>query len=145
VAHHQIGFGLRSPQGGPRFYARHGGNASLLGNMVKDVRAAVDFLTCRSHLRDNYTMCNAHGYATSNHAIATIPYIDLDHIYVMGCVTATGPRLGLGPKLELELELELAQGAPSTPHTHTHTHWCCAHALPLRHTPGPHAASAAPR
>ena len=84
MAYDQVGFGIRNTQGGNRFYSRHGGDGSLLGQMVKDVRAAVDFMTCRSLLRENATLCSAHGYATSNAAIGTIPYIDLDRVYVVG-------------------------------------------------------------
>ena len=84
MAYDQVGFGIRNTQGGNRFYARHGADGSLLGQMVKDLRAAVDFMTCRSALRANATMCSAHGYATSNAAIDAIPYIDLERIYVVG-------------------------------------------------------------
>ena len=84
MAYDQVGFGIRNTQGGNRFYARHGADGSLLGQMVKDVHAAVDFMTCRSALRNNASICSAHGYATSNTAIGSIPYIDLDRIYVMG-------------------------------------------------------------
>jgi len=48
MAYEQIGFGLRNTQGGNRFYRRHGDTSSILGHMVKDTRAAVDFLYCRS-------------------------------------------------------------------------------------------------
>ena len=41
MAFDQIGMGLRNSDGGNRFYARHGGSASLLGQMVKDTRALV--------------------------------------------------------------------------------------------------------
>lgn len=84
MAYDQVGFGIRNTQGGNRFYARHGGNSSLLGAMVKDVRAAVDFLLCRSALRNNATVCSQHGYSTSNAGIDRIPYIDPDRIYVVG-------------------------------------------------------------
>ena len=84
MAFDQVGFGIRVTQGGPRFYARHGGKASLLGQMVKDVRAAVDFMTCRSTLRHNATLCSQHGYSVSNAPIGRIPYIDLKRIYVAG-------------------------------------------------------------
>jgi hypothetical protein len=53
--------------------ARYGGNSSLLGHMVKDVRAAVDFMTCRSVLRSDPTMCSQHGYSVSNTPIDRIP------------------------------------------------------------------------
>jgi hypothetical protein len=49
--------------------------------MVKDVRAAVDFMRCRSTLRHNATLCSQHGYATSNAAIDRIPYVDLDRTH----------------------------------------------------------------
>eukprot|EP00040_Diaphanoeca_grandis_P027832 m.159300 g.159300 ORF g.159300 m.159300 type:complete len:763 (+) comp31130_c0_seq2:1-2289(+) len=84
MAYDQVGFGIRNTQGGNRFYARHGGNASLFGHMVKDAKAAIDFLVCRSTQRTNAPMCSQHGYATSNAGIDRIPYIDLTRIYVMG-------------------------------------------------------------
>jgi hypothetical protein len=46
VAFDQVGFGSRLQQGGSAFFARHGGRASPLGHMLRDVRAAVDFLLC---------------------------------------------------------------------------------------------------
>ena len=85
MAFDQVGFGIRVTQGGNKFYARHGGKASLLGQMVKDVNAAVDFMRCRSpELRHNLTLCSQHGYSVDNGGIDRIPYIDLDHIYVAG-------------------------------------------------------------
>jgi hypothetical protein len=62
MAFDMVGFGIRVTQGGNKFYARHGGNASLLGQMVKDTRAAVDFMLCRSALRHNASLCSQHGY-----------------------------------------------------------------------------------
>ena len=48
--------------GGNKFYARHGGSASLLGQMVKDVQAAVDFMLCRSPAhRHDAAVCSQHG------------------------------------------------------------------------------------
>ena len=105
MAYDQVGFGIRVTQcaptpslcsplladdgilgsrGGNKFYARHGGRGSLLGQMVKDLRAAVDFMTCRSALRHNATLCSAHGYSVSNEPIDAIPYIDTERIYVAG-------------------------------------------------------------
>ena len=46
VAFDQVGFASRLAQGGGAFFARHGGRASPLGHMLRDVRAAVDFLLC---------------------------------------------------------------------------------------------------
>ena len=71
-------------QGGNKFYARHGGNGSLLGQMVKDTRAAVDFMLCRSVLRHNASLCSQHGYSVSNSGIDKIPYIDPARIFVAG-------------------------------------------------------------
>jgi hypothetical protein len=70
MAYDQVGFGIRNTQGGNRFYARHGADGSLLGQMVKDVRAAVDFLTCRTALRNNDTACSAHG-----HVVPVVPVV----------------------------------------------------------------------
>ncbi len=85
MAFDQVGFGIRVTQGGNKFYARHGGRASLLGQMVKDVHAAVDFMLCRSPaLRHNLTMCSQHGYSVDNSPINRIPYIDPEQVYVAG-------------------------------------------------------------
>ena len=48
LAFEMTGFGLRNFQGGARFYERHGGRASLLGDHVRNARAAVDLLYCRT-------------------------------------------------------------------------------------------------
>lgn len=53
MAFDQVGFGIRNTQGGARFYARHCGDRSLLGRMVQDAKAAIDFLYCRSDQRHN--------------------------------------------------------------------------------------------
>ena len=71
-------------QGGNKFYARHGGKGSLLGQMVKDTRAAIDFMICRSVQRHNASRCSQHGYSVSNAGINQIPYIDPQRIYVAG-------------------------------------------------------------
>jgi pimeloyl-ACP methyl ester carboxylesterase len=85
MAFDQVGFGIRVTQGGNKFYARHGGSASLLGQMVKDVRAAVDFMLCRSPaLRHDDVLCSQHGYSVDNSPIDRIPYIDPARIYVAG-------------------------------------------------------------
>ena len=75
---------MRAHQGGNKFYARHGGNASLLGQMVKDTLAAIDFMICRSTLRHNASLCSQHGYSVSNAGIDKIPYIDPARIYLAG-------------------------------------------------------------
>ena len=66
----QVGFGIRNTQGGNRFYARHGAHASLLGQMVKDARSAVDVLLCRSTLRHSPRCYDAQGQQPSK-----IPYV----------------------------------------------------------------------
>ena len=71
MAFDMVGFGIRVTQGGNKFYSRHGGKASLLGQMVKDVHAAVDFMVCRSKLRNNPEKCSQHGYSVSNAPIGT--------------------------------------------------------------------------
>ena len=52
--------------------------------MVKDARAAVNFLLCRSPLRANATVCSQHGYSISNAPIDLIPYVDPQQIYLAG-------------------------------------------------------------
>ena len=79
VAYDQVGFGIRNTQGGNRFYARHGGNASLLGQMGKDTRAAVDWLLCRSTACSSARCLDSQGGQPD-----IVPYVDPERIYLMG-------------------------------------------------------------
>ena len=79
IAYEQIGFGGRVREGGTAFYARNGNRGSLLGHMVSDVSAVVDFLMCHtSGLRD--PMCGTdEGWGPVN-----LPQIDPSRIFVAG-------------------------------------------------------------
>ena len=93
-----MGFATRLREGGTGFYARHGGRGSLLGHMVKDARAAVDFLHCRSAAGRASRACLAAGERYSG------PYVNtLDKLPVvdMGRVGAAGYSLGGSVALHL--------------------------------------------
>lgn len=79
VTYEQIGFGGRVREGGTSFYARNGNRGSLLGHMVGDVSAVVDFLLC--HAGGNRDpMCNTvEGWGDVN-----IPRINPTHIFAAG-------------------------------------------------------------
>lgn len=81
VAFDLVGFASRLRQGGTTFFARHGGSASPFGHMVRDVRAAVDFLMCLSVTSN----CWAGGDAGDvPDALTSIPPIDATRIFVAG-------------------------------------------------------------
>ena len=46
LAFDQIGMATRVNEGGTNFYARHGSKASLFGQMVNDVKSALDAMEC---------------------------------------------------------------------------------------------------
>eukprot|EP00947_MAST-08B_sp_MAST-8B-sp1_P005841 g5841.t1 len=92
MAYDQAGFGIRNSAGGNRFYARHGDRASLLGQMVKDVRAAVDFLLCRTSKSSSTSSSSSSSSRQWSSQCAdrqggepaAIPPVDPDRIFVMG-------------------------------------------------------------
>jgi hypothetical protein len=80
VAFDLVGFGSRLRQGGTAFFARHGGRASPLGHMLRDVRAAVDALLCAS-AQPASGACWAGG---DPGAAGALPPVDAARIYLAG-------------------------------------------------------------
>ena len=87
LAYDQVGFASRLRSGGTNFYARYGGNASLFGRMVRDARAAIDFLLCLTKEgRASPARCGtgeAHGGAYPNF-LTKIPNIDANKLVLAG-------------------------------------------------------------
>ena len=92
-AFEMAGFGLRNVQGGARFYepARRGGrgDASLFGEAVQDVRAALDFLSCRNPAAlasDARCRSGAAGGAPESAAkvSAAMPVVDMARVALAG-------------------------------------------------------------
>jgi pimeloyl-ACP methyl ester carboxylesterase len=87
LAYDQVGFASRVRSGGTNFYARHGGDASLFGHMVRDARAAVDFLQCLTKEgRASSARCGtgeAHGGAYPDF-LTRIPDIDANKVVLAG-------------------------------------------------------------
>ena len=81
VAFDFVGFGSRLKQGGTTFFARHGGSASPFGHMVRDVRAAVDFLTCASAAGACWVGGDVGDYPD---LLNSIPSIDATRIFAAG-------------------------------------------------------------
>eukprot|EP00935_MAST-01C_sp_MAST-1C-sp1_P000248 g248.t1 len=81
LAYDQVGFATRLREGGNTFYARYGGRASLLGHMVKDASAAVDFLHCQTAAGRASGRCHD-GAARAD--MPQAPLIDPERIYVAG-------------------------------------------------------------
>ena len=78
-----VGFGLRNPQGGAGFYARQP-RASMLGDMVKDVRSALDFLHCRSAAgRTSDDACFDFGFTEAS-MNRKLPVVDEKRIALLG-------------------------------------------------------------
>ena len=85
-AFEMAGFGLRNFQGGARFYERYGGSASLLGTHIEDVRAAVDFLFCRSVAGRADPRCATGAYPGTMEADVDgkFPVVDIERLVVSG-------------------------------------------------------------
>jgi len=82
IAFDLLGFGSRIRQGGTTFFARHGDRASPFGNMVRDVRAAIDFLMCTSVRSSS---CWTGGDPGLDPAVLNaIPRVDTSRIFLAG-------------------------------------------------------------
>jgi pimeloyl-ACP methyl ester carboxylesterase len=86
LAYDQIGFATRVREGGNSFYARYGGRSSLFGHMLKDARAAVDFLFCRSKQANTDSHCSDGERFTGPYVntLNKIPTVDPERIYIAG-------------------------------------------------------------
>ena len=85
LAYDQIGFGMRLREGGTAFYHRYGGRASLFGHMVRDARAALDFVTCLTAAgRGNRTLCPEPPPFPWLPSLADLPELDPDRILLAG-------------------------------------------------------------
>eukprot|EP00912_Choanoflagellata_sp_UC4_P000645 UC4_evm3s399 len=86
LAYDQVGFATRIREGGTTFYARYGGRASLLGHMVKDAIAAVDFLMCRAPTGTVDPLCSTgeHFGGSYPNNLVRIPRVDPSKIFIAG-------------------------------------------------------------
>ena len=82
VAFDQVGFATRLRQGGSSFFARHGGNASPFGHMLKDVRSAVDFLICQAV--EGSTCWEGGDPGLSPSTLSQLPRVNMSHITLAG-------------------------------------------------------------
>ena len=73
LAFDHIGMATRVNEGGTNFYARHGPKASLFGQMVKDVKSALDAMECLTEEGEKISHCVAP------------EAISMDHTYPFQC------------------------------------------------------------